>query len=753
MVSFIGVKEASERAILRLRTLQNAYASAVRKAASSGAEHPTTSLFQSQDLLHPFLLAANYPNASTKLLEISFKAMRLLMESNAVCPGDGIHMVRVWTIQAHVIMSQYQKTNKSAIKNSSDTATANTNGTGDNSSTHDSLSSTSKHKTSLGSSTASWFGISGLIGGGGGGGGSSSSNSISSTAGAATLAASSAASSAADAASKTIKNAVSSSSGQSGQYSVPSNKELEKTALEILSCLLKLTELLKNESQSIDMWTQSVSLCCLLLDFKKTVQQAAHSTLPQVLGILYQTSDNKKFNLQTWEDLLLLASYGPGKKPPTLSGAFAQCRLDAASAKAPPPPSSEFALELMATILKEKPDLLAMSEKFLSRTMGVTVALLQQVTVKAFNLTKALRVYQWVLVLIQTQSTAVTECRELLQHVMKPIRTATETCRSHSDFEDGFTYVGDLSIPSSGATVPAKSSSRRLSNADISDSQHNNSEKYRSLLPPALLWKSGLAVETLYLLLSHCGQLQSSARAESTSGNDRAFLPLLDKQTIVQVTETLSEYATVGAGCEGHILQLVDVCQRANFSRQSATDHRENSNSDMILRSLTSDEDKHQSQNIVNKPMLFHRAEQLIKLGDVAAMLDEKNSSTTTTTGADKKSSSAFSHDIPVMGETLWVAFHGMLEVTIGILPNAPLETKEALVEGAFAPSLATLQHYLRRVPGSPILTRRILEGYTELANICMPSESPEQRLQRKACLSSLCKLSLPSWGEHNASR
>jgi len=134
-------------------------------------------------------------------------------------------------------------------------------------------------------------------------------------------------------------------------------------------------------------------------------------------------------------------------------------------------------------------------------------------------------------------------------------------------------------------------------------------------------------------------------------------------------------------------------------------------------------------------------------------MLDEKNSSTTTTTGADKKSSSAFSHDIPVMGETLWVAFHGMLEVTIGILPNAPLETKEALVEGAFAPSLATLQHYLRRVPGSPILTRRILEGYTELANICMPSESPEQRLQRKACLSSLCKLSLPSWGEHNASR
>ena len=506
----LGVKEASERAILRLRTLQNAYASAVRKAASSGGEHPTTSLFQSQDLLHPFLLAANYPNASTKLLEISFKAMRLLMESNAVCPGDGIHMVRVWTIQAHVIMSQYQKTNKSATKNSSDTATANNPSAGSSTATIHASSTTGgsgsskspvSQATSLASTTASWFGISGLIG-----------SSSSSSSGAATSSAPSNASSAADAASK----AISSSSGQSGQYNAASNKDMEKIALEILSCLLKLTELLKNESQSTDMWTQSVSLCCLLLDFKKTVQQAAHSTLPQVLGILYQTSGSKKYNLQTWEDLLLLASYGPNKKIPTLSGAFAQCRLDAAaSAKAPPPPSSEFALELMATILKEKPDLLATSEKFLSKTMGVTVALLQQISIKSFNLTKALRVYQWTLVVLLTQSTAINECRELLQHVIKPIRSATEACRSHHDFEDGFTYVEDSSEASSGAIAPSKNSSRRLSSAEIANAQHPNSNKYTSLLPAALLWKAGLAVETVYLLLSQYSQLQ-----HSTSGDD-----------------------------------------------------------------------------------------------------------------------------------------------------------------------------------------------------------------------------------------
>lgn len=743
-----GVKEASERAILRLRTLQNAYASAVRKAASSGAEHPTTSLFQSQDLLHPFLLAANYPNASTKLLDISFKAMRLLMESNAVCPGDGIHMVRVWTIQAHVIMSQYQKTNKSTNKHSSDTATANnSNTTGSASTINNAGSGGSKSTvTSLASSTASWFGMGGLIGGGGGGGSSSDSSGAASSTDASN-ASNNGSSSAVEVASKTIINAVSSSSGQSGQYNVPSNKDMEKIALEILSCLLKLTELMKNETQSTDMWTQSVSLCCLLLDFRKTVQQAAHSTLPQVLVILYQTSDNNKFNLQTWEDLLLLASYGPNKKAPTLSGAFSQCRLDAASIKAPPPPNSEFALELMATILQEKPDILASSDKFLTRTMGVTVALLQQITIKSFNLTKALRVYQWTLVVLQTQAAAVNECRELLQHVTKPIRGATEACRTNKAFEDGFAFVGDSSSePSLGAmALPSKSITRRISSADKANAEHPNAKQYTPLLSSAKLWKAGLAIETLYLLLSHCTQLHND---DDASGKD--LFRLLDRQTIVIISETVSDFAIVGAGCQGHIMQLVDVFDRIGNNSQDNTNGGEGSNSDRLLRRLTSEDDKHSQSQNDNKFMLFHRAEQLIKSGAVATIFDDKGAGKTATN--DKKQSSVVSQDAPVMGETLWVAFHSMLEIPTSILPNSSQDMRESLVEGAFAPSLATLQHYLKRVPGSPDLTRQSLKGYTHLAELCMPAAIPEQLLQRKAVLSSLCKLSLPSWGERKAS-
>lgn len=750
-----GVKEASERANIRLRSLKNDYVSAVRKATSEGAEHPTTALFQSQDLLHPFLLAANYPNASTKLLDITFKAMRLLMESNAICTGDGIHMVRVWTIQAHVIMSQYQKHNKSANKKDGDgNSSTTTNGSGSKAS-------------SIASTTASWLGIGGLLGG------SSASSSPSNGS--------------ANDTSKQIKNAVSSSSGQSGQYNAPSNKDMEKIALEILSCLLKLTELLKHESPSNDLWTQSVSLCCILLDFKKTVQQAAKSTLPQVLSILYQSSNGKKYNLQTWEDLLSLASYGPSKKAPSLQGAFSQCRVDRSSAKTPPPPSPEFALELMATILKERPDLFAASDKFLSKTMGVTVALLQQTSSKTFDLAKTLRVFQWTLAVLQTQAAATIECRELLMHVIKPIHTATEACRAQNDLDDGYVYIGgdessmDASANGGSSSTLVKKTGRRVS--DNPNGQHNP-KAYTSLLPTRLLWKAGLAVETVYHVLLHCSRAMQLA-AEEENGDDNmdspahALVKLLDRPTIVLLTETLSDFATIGAGCQSHILQLVDVCRKNNRRTTSSRNTSTNSNSgnssgdnnntstnnngdnsfsslgsshrsDFLLRSLSRDEEPKSSTAI--EPMMFIRAEQVIKSGSLSALLEENNQKA----NGDKKTAAAStspSQSVHVMGEALWISFHGVVEIVASLLPNAPPDMAEMLAEAAFAPSLETMQHFMHRVPGSKDITRMSLLGYAYMSNLCMPSTTPGRSFKRKALLSSLCKLSLPAWGKHEPSR
>jgi len=35
--------------------------------------------------------------------------MRLIIEADALVPSDGLHLVRVWMIQAHVVVAYYQK--------------------------------------------------------------------------------------------------------------------------------------------------------------------------------------------------------------------------------------------------------------------------------------------------------------------------------------------------------------------------------------------------------------------------------------------------------------------------------------------------------------------------------------------------------------------------------------------------------------------------------------------------------------------
>jgi len=673
------------------------------------------------------------------------------MESDAVCPGDGIHMIRVWTIQAHVIMSHYQQKMSSnpnkGQKSANDATGSGSNNGGSSSSATSAAKSTVSTAASLATATVSW-----LVYGGGGSTNTSSPQSTSKT-------------SSTEASKPVMINAVSSSSGQSGQYAAPSNKDMEKLALEILSCLLKLTELIKHESGSVDIWTQSVSLCCLFLDFKKTVQQAAHSTLPQILSTLYDTSNSTKYNLQTWEDLMLLASYGPNKKAPGLHGAFSQCRLDTSSSKAPRPPSPEFALDLMATIVKERPKLVASSDKFLSKTMGVTVALLQQSDTSnnnkndsaSFNLTKTLRVYQWTLALLQTQATATIECREILLHIIKPIRIATDMCRSNHDFENGFVYndpmEGTNPVEGSGTTnasaTPMSRSSRRLGvGTDTTTSQasssNGNNKSYTSLVPTALLWKAGLAAETLYHILLYSGKglvVADDAKAV-------ALKRLLDKPTIITLTETLSDFASVGAGCECHILQLADACHRLTNNAIIIDENHHHSNNDLFIRTLSRDDDLHQHslQNPL-EPMMFLRAEQLIRSGINGADFDEKMSATS------GSSSSYISPIVPVMGEALWTSFHGILEIILTVLPNASPENADILMEGAFAPSLSALQHFMKRIPGSRDLTRLSLKGYAQLAHLCMPSTTLERIVRRKTLLTSLCKLSLPSWGKYDATR
>jgi hypothetical protein len=93
-----AVKEAAERGILKLRFLRSEYASKI-----TVEEVPSRTLFQSQDLISPFLLACNHSDAGSKLVTLSLASVQRLIAFDAVAPSDAPHVMRVLLIQVGVV--------------------------------------------------------------------------------------------------------------------------------------------------------------------------------------------------------------------------------------------------------------------------------------------------------------------------------------------------------------------------------------------------------------------------------------------------------------------------------------------------------------------------------------------------------------------------------------------------------------------------------------------------------------------------
>ena len=84
-------------------------------------------------------------------------------------------------------------------------------------------------------------------------------------------------------------------------------------------------------------------------------------------------------------------------------------------------------------------------------------------------------------------------------------------------------------------------------------------------------------------------------------------------------------------------------------------------------------------------------------------------------------------------------------------ITQSNVDTK-ALIDGSFASSLALLQHFLTRFPAAEEVYRRVLLGYFNLTRTSLPW-CDDDDVQCRAIITSLCKLSLPSVGESEASR
>jgi hypothetical protein len=425
---------------------------AVRKATQTGGTHPTTQLFRSQDILRPFLLAANYPNASPKLLQISLSAMSLLIEGNAICPGDGIHMVRVWTIQANGCASALKKPSSGKVT----TTTTSPNATSTTSNTA--------------SASSSWFG--GML--------------------------------------SSTTSDVSSSSGQGGGGNP--KKESEKLALELLSCLIQLLEL-RDLPVTDEQWASSVALCCILLDVEKstTVQQAAKSTLHQVLALLFE--EESDICIETWKDLLALANNDATEQQQRM-GAFSHCTAATAQVHktGPAPPLPQTCLELLHILLSQEESWLTRDTTLLLPTFELVKQQLSQSNNEAC-LETLWRSSQLAKVLLTIDSNA-----DLIASLVQGIVTATETCRQSHDFEDGYVYTGGIS-----SELPV------------------NRKNATGLIPSDVLWKAGLALETFLFVLPH-----------------------LDPNATHGVAEAISDFCTIGASCKDHMLQLVECAASKN---------------------------------------------------------------------------------------------------------------------------------------------------------------------------------------------
>jgi hypothetical protein len=172
------------------------------------------------------------------------------------------------------------------------------------------------------------------------------------------------------------------------------------------------------------------------------------------------------------------------------------------------------------------------------------------------------------------------------------------------------------------------------------------------------------------------------------------------------LTEALSDFATIGASCQEHIMQVIDFCESSSSQQHSP------------------------------QPTIARRTEQAISAGTS----DESR-------GEGKKGSGSGAIPTNLLGESLWMALHGIVRITQSLSSS---NNKEELLEETFPACLAVLQHFLKRFPGSSTLVEVSLGGYSSLAAVCL--FLPTAAMERKAILSSLCKLSLPSWGKHDPS-
>jgi hypothetical protein len=375
------------------------------------------------------------------------------------------------------------------------------------------------------------------------------------------------------------------------------------------------------------------------------------------------------------------------------------------------------------------------------------------------------------------------ECHVLITSLIRYVSAAAEGYQDSADgFEDGFVYSAAQAFldgahqqsesANEGVTTTGSSGGPAVKGAAATSGKDPNSHRYGithpQLVSNTLLWRGALAMEAFHKLL----RLPSLVKHfHDLYDNFNAQMPLL-----AVLIQAVSDFAIIAASNENSIRSVA-------FRASSA------------------------SRGGSSIPMSTIAPVYVSKIGararEYATFFDEWDASVDTHQHSGHVSTSSatsgeyatlasldFVENVPACdeGETIWLAFQctlrllasmnelvieatdeitsnpeGMVNMeeddandTIQIAESTSFKSLISLVDCTFSPCLALLQHFLKRFSGSTIILECALLGYQHLANASMlllPYNTQKVSVQRKALMTTLCKLAVPSFGRARGSQ
>lgn len=715
-----GLKESSERAILTLRSLQTQYVSAVRRASSEGSPHPKTNLFTSQDILRPFLLAANYPQVNYKTLDLAFEGMRVLAEGDAInWKEDSVNIVRVLGIQCSVCL--YNLTDE------------HNNGGGIGGSIKDNAGMAVGVVSSIGSSIWTGLGIGSMMGGTGNV--ESSQNKVS------------------DDHRSSNEHNVNTRKPHLAHVSTRTLKEDEGIAIRILQLVNMIIDL-NGFDLSEEVLSQCISICFMfhlneerddkhpvgqkmsgsvrvrfnskdsssnghvnstgtLGSSSKKVSSVADATLRQIISTVFDRamsgpgthnpderkrileiatevfadlSDMLKFD--NFEQLLTKQAHGSPSEWTFCKGPIG--RALGSQQYHVLPPMSDICFDLIELILEHQvqfftddKDILSggfcsvLKEKLCPNVINMLTSAIESIdeTNEGLNQTRtsrSLRVMSLCATIVKSYGQFYflqNECREILNAIGELIKFVTDKIRDSHDFEDGFIF-------------DAKEKTN-----DDSDAQDEGDH--------ATFWiLAASAIELVYSLVVDTFNGSIPLFCSKDDGNSEILLS--------RVLGSICDLAVVVSSCKEYILKVVTVAEESASKSKAQVTKEGVFTIQKVQSNITKQLRESEAVNI---------------------------------------------------GEIVWIAFNTVLitwkQLSVDNSTKEGKQNQRVLIDGCFACSVAVIQHFIRRFPASDCICNSSLSGYLCIFKCILPVHD-NNNFQRLVVLNSLCKLMLPPREDNN---